>query len=461
MGDEVHNRNAAASGLLFKRLAPALLALRRAARAASRRALEFIAGNDHFFLNLSMAACKAMLDAAHGVPGSSMVTAMARNGVNFGIRAERHRRPLVHGAGNPSSTACTSPATSSPTPPPTSATARSPRPRASAASPWPRRRRSCSSSAARPPTRSPTRRAMRHITLGRNPAFTLPAAQLRRHARRHRRAPGASTRGILPIINTGIAHREAGVGQIGAGITRAPLACFAQAVAALARRSSAEGASVTDGKLAVVAVGGNALIIDAEHESIPDQYDAVARTVALRRRHGRGGLERRAHARQRPAGRLHPAPLRARRSARSPPVPDGLRRRRHAGRDRLHVRSARSTTSSGAAASRDRSSRSSPRRVVDRDDPAFANPTKPIGSFMDEATAQALAAQQLGWTVTRGRRARLAARGAVAAAAARSSSSTTIRIARRATAIVVVACGGGGIPVIEDARRRPRRASRR
>ena len=46
----------------------------------------FIAGNDHFFLNLSMAACKAMLDAARGVAGSSMVTAMARNGVEFGIQ---------------------------------------------------------------------------------------------------------------------------------------------------------------------------------------------------------------------------------------------------------------------------------------------------------------------------------------------------------------------------------------
>ena len=41
--------------------------------------------------------------------------------------------------------------------------------------------------------------------------------------------------GIQPIINTGIAHREAGVGQIGAGITHAPLACFTQAVSALAR----------------------------------------------------------------------------------------------------------------------------------------------------------------------------------------------------------------------------------
>ena len=85
MGDEVHNRNVAASALLLKRLVPALLRT-DAAPADIAAVVEFIAGNDHFFLNLSMAACKAMLDAAAGVPGSSMVTAMARNGVEFGIR---------------------------------------------------------------------------------------------------------------------------------------------------------------------------------------------------------------------------------------------------------------------------------------------------------------------------------------------------------------------------------------
>ena len=52
----------------------------------SSTVLEFLLANDHFFLNLSMAACKAALDAAHGVNGSTVVTAMARNGVEFGIR---------------------------------------------------------------------------------------------------------------------------------------------------------------------------------------------------------------------------------------------------------------------------------------------------------------------------------------------------------------------------------------
>ena len=90
MGDEVHNRNAAATSLLFRKLVPAVLSGGKGGNPVepgrARDALDFIAGNDHFFLNLSMAACKCMLDAAHGVPHSSLVTAMARNGVNFGIR---------------------------------------------------------------------------------------------------------------------------------------------------------------------------------------------------------------------------------------------------------------------------------------------------------------------------------------------------------------------------------------
>ena len=85
MGDECHNRNAAASSLLFKRLTPALLKTDLPQRDIAR-ILEFIAGNDHFFLNISMACCKSMLDAGHGVERSTLVTAMARNGVEFGIR---------------------------------------------------------------------------------------------------------------------------------------------------------------------------------------------------------------------------------------------------------------------------------------------------------------------------------------------------------------------------------------
>ena len=84
---------------------------------------------------------------------------------------------------------------------------------------------------------------------------------------------------ILPIINTGIAHKEAGVGQIGAGITRAPLDCFTQGIQALAASVLPGGRAMSErGKTAIVAVGGNSLIVDAEHESIPDQYKAAAQS---------------------------------------------------------------------------------------------------------------------------------------------------------------------------------------
>ena len=98
MGDEVHNRNVAASSLLVKRLASALLKT-RTAPADIAAMIDFIAGNDHFFLNISMASCKAMLDAAHGV-------AELEHGHRDGAQRrrvrhsrERARRPLVRHAG--------------------------------------------------------------------------------------------------------------------------------------------------------------------------------------------------------------------------------------------------------------------------------------------------------------------------------------------------------------------------
>lgn len=75
MGGEVHNRNRAATSLLYRALAPSL----------SPEVLDFINHNDHFFLNLSMAASKATLDAARNIKNSSIVVVMARNGTDFGI----------------------------------------------------------------------------------------------------------------------------------------------------------------------------------------------------------------------------------------------------------------------------------------------------------------------------------------------------------------------------------------
>ncbi len=235
MGDEVHNRNAAASSLFLKRLISALLKTHTPS-ADIAAVVEFIAGNDHFFLNLSMAACKAMTDAAHGVPGSSMVTAMARNGVEFGIRVSgtgsrwfTAPAPIVDGLFFPGySAADAAPDLGDSAITETAGVGGF----AMAASPA-----IVKFVGGTPQDAIDNTMAMMHITVGRNNAFTLPALNFAGSP------AGIDIRkvvdtGIQPIINTGIAHREAGVGQIGAGITRAPLACFTQAVSALAKMVS-------------------------------------------------------------------------------------------------------------------------------------------------------------------------------------------------------------------------------
>jgi hypothetical protein len=239
MGDEVHNRNAAATALLFKRLAPALFEA-DVAREAAAAALGFVAGNDHFFLNISMAACKAMLDAAAGVPFSSLVTVMARNGVNFGVRLSGTGDQWFEAPANPvdglyfpgysiadaaadlGDSAITETAGLGGF--------------AMAAAPA-----IVKFVGGTPGDAIHHSLRMRAITLGANPAFSIPALDF---------AAGAAgidarkvvDRGVLPVINSGIAHRVAGVGQIGAGVTTAPMVCFAAAIKALAQQvSSGEG----------------------------------------------------------------------------------------------------------------------------------------------------------------------------------------------------------------------------
>lgn len=84
MGDECHNRNIAATSLFFKEISRYVIELYD--RKTANEALSFISGNDVFFVNLAMAACKAMADAAHGIEYSTIVTAVSRNGTEVGIR---------------------------------------------------------------------------------------------------------------------------------------------------------------------------------------------------------------------------------------------------------------------------------------------------------------------------------------------------------------------------------------
>jgi Protein of unknown function (DUF1116) len=232
MGDEVHNRNTAATGQFMKMIAPSIVGSSDES-SVHIRILKFLGSTDHFFLNLSMAACKLSLDAAGGVAGSTIVTAMARNGVNFGIRVSgcgdewfQAAAPFVDGlyfSGYDRSHAAADLGDSAIT-----ETAGLGGFAMAAAPAIVGFVGGTASDAVAHTTR------MRNITVCDVSNFTIASLDF---------APiraGIDVRavidtGILPVINTGIAHRDAGVGQIGAGITTAPFSCFVQAAEALSR----------------------------------------------------------------------------------------------------------------------------------------------------------------------------------------------------------------------------------
>jgi hypothetical protein len=230
MGDECHNRNVAATSLFTRAVAPLLARTLDGPTAAA--VLDFLLGNDHFFLNMSMAACKATLDAAHGVPGSTIVTAMARNGVEFGIRVSgtgprwfAAPSPIIDGLFFPGY----GPADATPDLG-DSAITETAGIGAFAMAGAPAIVRFVGGT---PADALGYTRAMGDITLARNPEYTIPALGFAGTP------TGIDVRrvvesGVAPVINTGIAHREPGIGQIGAGIARAPLACFEAALRALA-----------------------------------------------------------------------------------------------------------------------------------------------------------------------------------------------------------------------------------
>ena len=231
-GDEMHQRNAACTGLLLRALAPAL-ARTSADREALAAVLAFIAGNDQFFLNVAMALGKAVADPARGVAGSSLVTAMSRNGADFGVRlsgtGDRWFTAPVempHGLYFPGFTeADANPDMGDSTIVETVGLGGF----AMAAAPAVVGFVGAGSAAE---ADGYTRR-MYEITLARNPEWTIPALDFAGvptgiDARR------VVATGIAPTINTGIAHREPGIGQVGAGVVRAPMDCFVQALEGLA-----------------------------------------------------------------------------------------------------------------------------------------------------------------------------------------------------------------------------------
>lgn len=227
MGDECHNRNKASTSLFFREITPYILQTGLPIDVI-KTVLGFMKENDHYFLNLSMPACKAATDAAHGVENSTIVTAMARNGVEFGIR--------VSGLGNQW---FTGPANMI---------------------------QGLMFPGFKPEDASPDigdstitetmgiggfvmggapaivqfvggtvadalgySESMYEITTGENTNYSIPTLDFRGSAIGIDVIKVVET-GILPIINTGMAHRMPGIGQVGAGLVNPPMDCFEKAL---------------------------------------------------------------------------------------------------------------------------------------------------------------------------------------------------------------------------------------
>jgi hypothetical protein len=229
MGDEVHNRNRAATSLLIRTLAPHLV--RSGAKLDDVGAvLRFMNGNDHFFLNLSMPACKCALDPAAGIPRSTMVTIMARNGTDFGIQISAlpgrwftAPSPMVEGLYLPGFSAKdAAPDIGDSVITETAGLGGF----AMAAAPAIVQFIGGSPSQALAFTRQ-----MYEITIDEHPLYKIPILGFRGTPTGIDLTKVVET-GILPVVNTGIAHREPGIGMVGAGIVRPPIECFRAALAA-------------------------------------------------------------------------------------------------------------------------------------------------------------------------------------------------------------------------------------
>lgn len=234
MGDEGHNRNKAGSLIYLKLMAP-LIAKVVKDDVAESEVLQFMGDNALSVLNPVMAACKAMTDAAHGIAGSTIVTTMARNGTDFGIRVsglgekqwftapaeipvglffsgftQADANPdigdsaITETAGIGGFAMATAPAI-------------------------------VTFVGGTPKDALNATLEMYEITFAESKYFTMPALEFRGTP------TGIDIRkvvelGIAPRINTGIAHKNAGVGQVGAGLVRPPLGIFEDALIAFAEK---------------------------------------------------------------------------------------------------------------------------------------------------------------------------------------------------------------------------------
>ncbi len=231
MGDEGHNRNRAGTSLIIREFAPWLVRLGEDPEKIAK-VLNFINGNDHFFLNLSMPACKCTVDAARGIEGSSVIIAMARNGTDFGIQVSglgdrwfTGPASMVEGLYLPGyGPKDAAPDLGDSVITETAGIGGF----AMAAAPA-----IVQFVGGTPEDALAVTRRMYEITVAENDVYRIPALDFRGTPTGIDLRKVVET-GILPAINTGIAHKEAGVGQVGAGLVKPPENCFKDALAAFA-----------------------------------------------------------------------------------------------------------------------------------------------------------------------------------------------------------------------------------
>lgn len=229
MGDEGHNRNRAGTSLLIREIAPCIIQT-KFSEEEKIKVLKFIDSNDHFFLNLTMPACKCTLDAAKNIEFSTIVNVMARNGTEFGIRVSglgdrwfTGPAGMVDGLLFPGYTAeDANPDIGDSVIAETAGIGGF----AMAAAPAIVQFVGGSAKDAINFTLK-----MYEITTVENNIYKIPALDFRGTP------TGIDIRkvvetGILPSINTGIAHKDPGVGQVGAGLVKPPMNCFEDALQA-------------------------------------------------------------------------------------------------------------------------------------------------------------------------------------------------------------------------------------
>jgi len=233
MGDECHNRNKAGSIMFTARLAPYITRVAPDPETAAQ-VIKFMGDNALTVLNPVMAACKVMADAAHNIEGSTIVTTMARNGTDFGIR--------VSGLGDRWFTAPAPPVEGLYFP---GYTAEDANPDLGDSTIMETVGIGGFAMAAAPAIVTfvggtaklamDTTLEMYEITEAKHKYFTIPALEFQ----------GTPTgidirkvveKGITPRVNTGVAHKKAGIGQVGAGLVRPPLSMFEEAVVAFAEK---------------------------------------------------------------------------------------------------------------------------------------------------------------------------------------------------------------------------------